>query len=136
MTFEAQHEALRTRFNTVWGATTPIAWPNIDFKPPNRAPWVKFRILDKDANQASFGTPNNNFFRYVGVVQMIVFTPLGEGEKEALELVDLADTVYKNWSHSSGVRFLNPPRVQTVGEEADKWHQVNIIAPFSRDSLF
>ena len=134
MTYQTQHNALRTKFLQEWGTTTPIAWPNAPFQPPTDAPWVRFVVADGTSDQKSFGAPGSNVFRYPGVVTIMIFTLLGKGDKDALLLADQACAVFRNWE-GSGIRFLQPPYVRQVPGADDKWYHVNVICPFERDSL-
>lgn len=136
MTWEAQHNAIRDRFNTQWGATTPVKWPNVKFTPPDGSPWVRLNVADADARQASFGDPGNNVHRHIGLVTVMIFTPLGQGDEEALELADQAAAIFRGWEDGTvGVRFRNPPYVRQIGEEKS-WYHVNLLCPFERDTLF
>lgn len=135
MSYEAEHNALRGRFGTQWGATTPIAWANADFKPTDDAAYVRFSIINSDANQQCFGDATN-VYRFPGLVIVQIFAPISKGDKEALQLADQAANVFRNWSDvSTGIRFLVPPTVKTIGTERN-WHQVNVLTPFTRDTLF
>lgn len=138
MTYEAAHNAIRTRFNTQWGATTPVAWPNAEFdarKLEGTDEWVRFRIDEASASWASMGDPGSNIKRTGGQVTLNIFTLGGQGDERALELVDLIMAIFTSWEDASTrVRFRVPPYARTVGNSG-KWYQVNVIAPFERDAL-
>lgn len=136
MTYVAQHNAIRTRFNTQWGATTPIAWPNVNFTQPENSAWVKFDIHDIDAAQASFGDPSNNIHRHIGHAVVMIFTPKGAGDNLARQLSDTATGIFRGWSDvASGVLFRVAPFVRDVPNSEDKWMHLNVICPFQRDSF-
>lgn len=133
MTLVAAHSAIRTRFATQWGVTTPIQWPNQKFDAPDADPWVRFTIADADAKWASMGVPGNNIARNRGQVNIQIFTPSGEGEGRSLEYADQAKTVFRSWRFpGAGLRFLVSPYARTIGIDG-KWHQVNVVAPFEFD---
>lgn len=135
MSYESQHNAIRARFAAQWGSTTPVAWPNVDFTPPDNTAWVRLNVADADTRQASFGDPGNNVHRHTGLVTVMIFTPLGQGDKEALELADQAAAIFRGWQDSSsGVLFRSPPFVRQIGSEK-KWFHLNLLCPFQRDSL-
>ena len=139
MTYEAAHNAIRTRFNTQWGSTTTVAWPNVNFDPPNNAAWVRFVIQDIDSAQVSYGDPlnNNDRYRHIGRVVIQIFTLKGQGDKEARELADTATAIFRKWSDTaSGVLFRLAPFVRDVTEDDSKWFQINVECPFLRDSYF
>lgn len=136
MSFEAQHNAIRARFAAQWGTTTPVAWPNVKFTPGNELAWVRFTVADASGRQASMGQPDENLHRYTGLVTVQIFTKLGTGDERALELADLATGIFRGWRDaSSGVRFRQAPYVRTVPGPQEKWHQLNVLAPFERDSF-
>lgn len=133
MTWESQHNALRDRFDTQWANTTPIAWPNVTFDPPDAAAWVRFVATDATARTASFGDPGNNVHRHTGLLTLMIFVPVNTGDKEALELADQASAIFRGWQDAaSGLRFRQPPFVRQVGPDR-KWYQVNVLCPFERD---
>jgi len=135
MTYEAEYNALRARFESQWANTTPIAWPNVDFKPTDESPWVRFSIVSTDVRQASFGAATN-FYRHPGVIIVQVFTPILQGDKEALQLADQVASIFRNWSDAANrIRFLSPPSVKAIGEDKP-WYQVNVSCPYIRDTLF
>lgn len=135
MSYEAEHNALRARFEAEWGVTTPIAWMNANFKPTDDAAYVRFIIINADAKQVCFGDAIN-LYRFPGMVMVQIFTPISKGDKEALQLADQAANIFRNWSDvSTGIRFLVPPTAKTIGTERN-WHQVNVLTPYTRDTLF
>lgn len=134
MTYEAQHNAIRTRFNTQWASTTPIKWANVPFDPPNDDAWVELSVGDAGAIQASMGDPGNNTYRHTGAVTVMIFTPSGQGDKEALELADQAAAVFRAWQ-SGGILFRPAPFIRRIGTK-DNWFQVNVVCPFQRDDVY
>lgn len=135
--YVTQHNAIRTRFTQQWGTETAVQWPNVKFIPPNNTSWVRFQISDSGAFNASMGDPGNNLKRYTGLVTVQIFTLLGKGDSESLRLADLATAIYRGWEDdTSRVFFREPPFARQVPGRADtdKWHQVNVVAPFERDS--
>ena len=136
MTYAAQHNALRARFNTEWAGATPIAWPNARFVPTNDAAWVRFAVKDGDVNTASIGG-DTNIHRHLGLLYVMVFTPLSSGDAAALTLADTAAAIFRGWQDpSSGVYFRSPPKATLIGVDEDTWYHANMIAPFERDSFF
>lgn len=138
MTYEVAHNAIRTRFAERWAALAPlvpVAWPNVTFRPPADGSWARFVIADADALQASFGSPDSNVHRHAGLVTVMLFTPLNVGDATALRLVDIATGIFRGWrDNASGVLFRRPPYARQIGSE-ERWHHVNVLCPFERDSL-
>lgn len=140
MTYEAAHNAIRTRFNTQITVAQSIAtaWPNAEFddrKLSTLTEWVRFRIDEATAQWASMGDPGNNINRTRGEVSVSVFTEAGTGDERALEIADLITAAFISWEDAATrIRFLVPPYVRPVGPDG-KWYQINVIAPFERDDL-
>lgn len=135
MTYEAEHNAIRTRFSTQWGSTTPVQYAGQNFTPDEGEAWVRLVVLDATAYQASFGD-TTNYYRHPGVVIVSIFIPTSKGDKEALQLADQVASIFRNWSDSTTrMRFQAPPSIKTIGE-AKPWYQINVICPFIRDTLF
>lgn len=138
MSYEAQDNALRTRFSTQYalGTNHPVAYPNAEFTQPVDSPWLRFVVQDTEARQASMGDPGNNFYRHPGLVTVMIFTPLNQGDAEALQIADEVAAIFRNWQDpTTRVFFRRPPYVRRVGAES-KWYHVNVLCPFERDTLF
>ena len=139
MSYEDQDNAIRGRFETQYamGTNHPVAFANAKFEnKPTASPWMQLWIQDAGANQASFGDPGNNFYRHVGLVTVMIFTPLNQGDAEALQLGDEVTAIFRGWQDpTTRVLFRLAPYVRRVGSDG-KWYQVNALMPFERDSLF
>lgn len=132
MSYQATHNAIRTRFAAQW-TTTPIAYPNVEFTPPaGDTGWVRLTIEDADAFQVSMGAPTN-FYRHPGLIIVSVFVPLNRGDKQALEYADSIAAIFRSWQ-TTGIRAC-APTVKRIGPD-DKWYHVNVVVPFERDTLF
>jgi hypothetical protein len=82
------------------------------------------------------GDPGNNVYRHAGLLYLMIFTPAGEGDEEALKLADQAAAIFRGWqSPGTGLRFLQPPYIRKVGTET-LWYHVNVLVPFQRDGLY
>lgn len=136
--FATQHKAIRERFDDQWADTLASVHNNVDFTPDKTATqngYVRVTIADAAAIWASMGAPGSNVQRNAGLVTLSVFTPSGNGDALALAYADQLAAIFRSWSHSaSGVRFRVPPYVRQIGKNG-KWYQLNVLAPFERDSL-
>lgn len=138
MTYQAEAAAIRTRFSTEWDDTTPIAWPNVNFTPPNPpSAWVRFTILPATASQSEIGA--NPLYRHTGFVVIQVFTPDNAGPGEAEQLAEQACGIFRGVT-AGGIRYQGPrneaPVVQTIGNDGNGWYQVNARISYTRDSTF
>jgi hypothetical protein len=133
MSYEAERIAIENRFATAWGATTPVAYQNVEFTPPTnpRESWVRVSVLNGASFQASLG--NNPLYRHPGVIDISIFTPTGEGGKRAAQLVDQATAVFRG-AQFSGI-LCRAPDVREVGP-SDGWFQTSVSIPYQRDELF
>lgn len=133
MNYEDATAAVRAHFETEWANETPIAWPDVAFTPPERAPWVRFTMLHADGYQASIGDPGNNRQRRVGQVIVQVFQPQGEGSKQARQLADRAVDAFMN-ADVDGIHF-HDVFAREIGNDGQGWYQINVIARFRYDHL-
>lgn len=153
MTYKTEFDSLAGAFNTGWvkvksagppivyEARTPVAWPNVGYEPTTGVSWVRFNVINGEAQQVSAGAPGNNIVRHVGMVVVQIFVPLYQGEGAARELGDYVITLFRGLS-LSGYR-LKPAYVGGVsihsGQQgysiADGWHQLNVTVPFTRDEF-
>lgn len=133
MTYAAQHAAIRTRFSTLWATLTPVAWPNMDFTPPDNGSWARFTIKDAMAWNASCGDPGNNLQRHVGSVIIELYVLSGTGDGPALALIDTAISIFNGYE-IPGLVFREVPFCRQIGID-NRWYHTNVIAPFERDSF-
>ena len=135
MGYAAAHAAIRLRFESEWGSTTPVQMPNTTNEPPASGSWVRFVIDVARSDWASAGDPGNNTERNLGQVTVQIFAESGDGEGVAVELADQAKAIFRSWRDvSSGVRFLVPPYARRIGP-SKKWYQINVVAPFQFDDF-
>jgi hypothetical protein len=131
VSYESEHSQLRVRFNDQF-SSAPIAWPNVEFTPPVRSPWVRFNVLDADSFQTTIGATTNNH-RFVGIVVINIFVPLDVGNASALAMADVVAAIFRNWCGST-VRC-RAASVKDLGPDGNGWYQVNVVVPFQRDEL-
>lgn len=129
--FEGEHNEIRGRLKTVWGSTTPIAWPNDDFTPPNPPTnWIRLTINDGESHQLGLGALPA-VTRYYGNIIVQIFTLQDKGDAPALILADSVKAVFHNWC---GVAVsCRQAKIKTVGNDGNGWYQINVNIPFIRD---
>ena len=132
MKFGAAEAAIRGYFNTGWGSTTPIAWPDLTFTPPN-ATWVRFSMKNDDGFQASMGDPGNNRHRRIGTVFIQVFQPQGQASTDARAKADKAADIFLA-NTLTGVLFKNV-NARDIGPDGNGFYQWNVTANFQYDRL-
>lgn len=133
-----ERSAIGTLFNVNWGSTTPVAWPGVKFTPPEDDNWVRLVFGQFDAFHVEMG-PTNAQERAVGLIIVQVFTPLGRGDKTALELADQVTQIFRyNKRVAAGegdVRFRAPIVGQGGVDAEGLYYQVNVSIPYAHDSV-
>ena len=85
-------EAIKQRlFAQLVGQSLPIAWPNVDFIPPEDQKWLKVDYIPNRVDRLFVGSTEPH--QYLGLLQVSVCWPLGAGTDDAgqvaQEIVDL-----------------------------------------------
>ena len=128
--------AIGKLFSEAWLATTPVAYPNRDFTPPQDGSWVQLGIAQGDAFPVEIGSGGQK--RHPGTVLVQVFTKLGEGDGPGLTLAEQAAAIFRDVTVTAGtnanIRF-RTPTVRNIGP-GDAYYQVNVAIPFVRDAVF
>jgi hypothetical protein len=115
--------AILARFDAQWGTTTDIAWPNVEFVPPDAKTWVQLDILWGDGFMETMNGRN----RMYGVIQISVNGLKGVARSDLITKVNTARDVFNRWD-GSGVSCgaASPPR--PVPD--DEWDRAVISIPF------
>lgn len=92
--YDAIQAALDAKLATFATAQSlSVAWQNIEFDPVAGSPWVRPSMLPGEPYQAALGESGEN--RCVGVYQVSVFYPAGNGSGTARAMVDTLITAFK-----------------------------------------
>ena len=105
-TYKAEYNTLASIFNTGWVTVpageedpapfSPVQYENLAYTPVTGTKWVRFTVVNGEANQASIGAPGSNYYRYTGTVQIQCFAPLNMGAAGAREMADKAIEIFHN----------------------------------------
>lgn len=133
MSYADEGTAILQRFYTEWAGTTGIAVPNKEFEPTADEPWVRVSILGADAALVSSGNTGDRRYRHTGLVSVQVFVPKNTGDGVARTLAEQACAVFRGVTADDVV--YGAPYVTPGGTDGN-WYQLNVWAPFRRDSLF
>jgi uncharacterized protein DUF4128 len=131
MTPDAAADAIETAFNTAWGTTTPIAWPNIAFTPPATGSWVKVDFIWGNGAVFTKGT-SNGINTVVGVLQLAIFGPKDVGDGALAGLAETARAIFNRerlLSPNDDVMFgaVSGP----VPRDEESWRSLVVSAPFT-----
>lgn len=131
MNFKQAEAAIRSYFNTEWNGLTDIAWPDVNFIPPNGT-WVRFSMKNNLGYQASIGAPGSNMFRREGMVYIQIFQKEGQGSTDARTKADVAADIFIA-NELSGVTFSNV-NAKDIGPD-NGWYQWQVSAEFRYDRI-
>lgn len=137
MSYTAEEQAILSRVATEWGATTEIAWPNVDFNPADEVSdgdsWIRISIQrgPGTATQADIGSTAHRY-RHRGTLVCQIFAPQGKGTGPVMALADQFAASFRSVT-DTGVTYLTPS-VGTVGSDGP-WHQVNVTVDYYRDEV-
>jgi hypothetical protein len=125
--------ALDKRLNAMTGVP-PIARENSEYTPTEGVLYV--RPTNLPAGSAPIGMANSDSIRTVGIYQIDVFAPLGNGPGPALTV---ADAIAEHFSR--GVRLVNGDSTVILGVPAQQparpsgaWFMVSVVIPY--DNIF
>lgn len=125
--FDAEREAIETRFAVQWAGQTPVSYDNSAFNIPQNTPWVRLTILNGESQNASVGTSH---LRHIGIISVQVFVPVDSGTRQARLLANSVSTIFDN-QRFAGIQC----RVSSIqrGGDQDGWHMTIVNTPFRRD---
>ena len=126
MSFANERIEIENRLEVNW-LTTPIAWGNITFNPPNNDSWVRLNIMNGSTEYRAI----NYKKRYNGIINIQIFVPLKTGTSVARDYADTMAEIFDSKLFDSIV--CDVASVTEVGADA-KWYQINVDTPYWRDS--
>ena len=131
-----ENTAIRTLFNTGWGATTQIAYENEKFVPTAGTAFVSLHIRPDGSSQIELGDSNGVHFRHPGLIFVMIFTPPDQGNNAALVLADQAADIFRRQTSTfaNGKISYRAPNVEPLGITDEGYFQVNVVIPYTRDS--
>lgn len=138
MSYEAARGHIETRWATGWvggsplAARTPTQYQNVQFTPPENAPFARLTIVDADAAQISAGDPGNNVHRHTGVIVVEILDVYGRGTAGLRRFGDQAAAIFRN-AKFGNVRALVP--VVTMREASGSRCAAVVTVPFYFDDL-
>lgn len=132
MTPGAAAAAIETLFGTAWGTTTPIAYPNVVFQPPDTGSWVKLDFIWSDRGFVLTKGVTNGLNTVVGILQLAVFGPKDGGDGALSTLAETARAIFNRErlaSPNDDVMFgaVSAP----VPRDEESWRSLVVSAPFT-----
>jgi hypothetical protein len=133
MTYEALHNAIRSRFETEVADALSLKtiYDNDPTQPPtDNSLWCRFTVLDGASRRIVNGIGE---YRLVGVAVAQLFGPIGLGDKTLQQKVDAVVAAFRGRS-AEGVRY-GDAYEQRVGQTREgDYYQINVVCPFSADT--
>ncbi len=126
--FEEATTIIESRLIDNWLAT-PIDFDNVGFKPVRGTAFIRVQVVWVDTTNVSVGGMD----RGTGYVLFSIFTPVGEGSKQALAYADQLAFLYNRYT--SGNLTCNSASTNRIGQ-VEEWYQVNALVPFKYDNCF
>jgi len=134
--YKALYVAVSTRFKEQLVDTGDIAASNVSYdndamiEPAMSGVWCRVSVRTNNSDQTEYGTQKR--FRITGVLFVQVFSPINQGDAEALALADKIDVAFKSLN-AGGVRYFTPS-ITPIGRDLS-WWQINITCPFKGEII-
>lgn len=121
--------ALDARLNAMAGLP-PVAWENTGYEPTTGTLFLRPTLLPADTAGATLSDTGTD--EHIGVYQVDVFAPLGEGKAEAVAMADSIAEQFKPVTeltyNSRLVRCVAVSR--GVGSRDDSWYQIPVTVSY------
>ena len=141
MASSTYNTTIESTFATAWGATTPIAYDNVEFTPPSSSAYVKLEVWDGPSSKASIGA-GNQLRRTIGTAFFTIYTPMGLGSKPARTYADQIVTIFRDLQ--IGGLVFEEGDISRIGEKyypsggtsvngTGQWYELMVAIPFRSD---
>jgi len=112
-------------------------WENVAQKavpPSGQQPWGRIILRHTESGQTSLaGADGRRRFTRMGVLQMNIFEPVGQGMGAATDLPEIMKNAYEGITTAGGVIF-SDVTIREIGENGD-FYQTNVTASFEYDEV-
>lgn len=124
-TVTAGQEASRWKWENVAQKTTP---------PSGQHPWGRIILRHTESSQTSLaGADGKRRFTRLGVLQMSIFEPVGQGMAADTDLPEIMKNAYEGVTTAGGVMFRDVT-IREIGADGD-FYQTNVSASFEYDEV-
>ncbi len=124
MSWANERQSIESRLSANW-STTPIAWENVDFEPPDNSSWIRATILNGETIYDRFSSKK----RHLGIISIQIFSPLNQGASTARSYADTIKSIFDG--QEFGGVSCQASSIVNVGN-LNGWYQLNLNVPFSR----
>ena len=122
-------EAIYQAFIDDWGTTTPYWFDNEVADTEEVAEWCRLTVRHSLASQETLGINGNRKFDRAGRVIIQIFVKLGAATTRLDELSTKVIEIFEGKT-IGGILF-TAVTVREIGEDNQKWFNVNVEAPFN-----
>lgn len=128
MSEAAIKKAIEERLLAVWGATSEIAWDDVEFKPTTGTPFIEPKYTCVLSKNIAIGCERNFY-----LLSVMVNTKAGQG---GLLNAQLADQIKNNFINRTidGVTYLNG-RIERRPSK-NEWYRKEVLIDFFHDNKF
>ena len=143
MSHAALNTIVESRFATAWGATTAVAYDNVNFTPTAGASWVAIKLREGPSKKITLGS-GAQVRRTLGTIFVEIFTPVGTGSSACRGYVDSVKAIFRDY-RASGLHC-HESSSNVIGEEyytnsgtgvpaASQQYQAVVSIPFMYDEV-
>lgn len=119
--------AIRTRFLSAWGSTTPIVIANDPSPVQPDVAYIVFHVMPNVEERLATGAAAD--FEVQGIIWADIYSPSGEGDGAAWNLAEKFATAFRDWRSTDGrINCGNPSYRQ--GEDEDKFMRLIVNVPY------
>lgn len=123
-------EALYQRWKAEWGETTPYAFANETFDPPD-GPWVRFVVIRLPGGPGTLGRPGQKRMDRAGLVMIMLREPPGDGTGQISDLAEQAAAIFENKRFGPhDIRFAQVEPGEAGDVEDGRWWGVVVEGRF------
>jgi hypothetical protein len=130
-------------YNRVWSSVpgAPQIWQDNVSRPdfPPSQTWCRFVVAHGTAEQASIATEGSRRFRTEGSALVQLFTPHGDGDQAALEILRMSQDAFRTFHYAdpAGAFFLRfgSPYIATQPVIEDGWWLTVITLPYAAEDF-
>lgn len=129
-TWREVQEAIYQRWAAEWGTTTPYAFGNETFKPP-QAPWAKLAVIRLPGGPGTLGPRGRKKMDRAGQVMILLREPPGDGAGRLSDLAEQAARIFENQRLTPhDIRFAQVEPGEAGDIEAGRWWGVAVEGRF------
>lgn len=119
-------------FATFWAGRTPVAYPNVQFRPETVAgdAWVELQLVGDDAGRTEIGSSEaGQPASFSGTLGISIYVRMGQGTDLAYDLAEAAVAFMEAPRNVPNTLLRDISAPQEIGPDG-VWWQVNVTCTF------